>query len=421
MRWEFVLLTFALMGGCLTGTTPASGGDGPLAPADHDLLFSEPVQVNAKAQEGFEPSLRIAPDGTVYVAAARGFLAGEDRSLASPIWYSKDAGLTWHNLPSDISLRERVKAIEGELAVDANGVVYFVDTYMADNVITVWEADQSWRETRFIQGTTGLDDRPWLAAHGDGVLYYLGNSAASLPAPDPSVLPPDSSRIWFYRSTDAGTTWSLGHAFPAADYCHVAASPVDDRTVAVACTPAVGVRVGLSDSVVAYVSGDRGVTWDETVLGPAVPSPGTNYPSVAFSPNGEAFAFWVDDGTPSTLHLWAWDGVDWSKSSVPESEVRAANPWVAAGSNGSVGLAFYGHDGDAWSLHAWKRSDVRNWSHWTDPEPVSRGPCPPEDFFQAAFDGDARLNIVYQRDPGRMQCGGVKPALQPVVYVRELA
>ncbi|HEX9815993.1 MAG TPA: sialidase family protein [Candidatus Thermoplasmatota archaeon] len=399
--------------GALDGDPFAEAGTAPTAAA---LAFTEPLQINRDAQEGFEPSIRIAPDDTIYVAAARGFVAGSDGSVASPVWCSNDNGLTWTKLASMLGLREKVKAVEGDLAVDARGTVYFVDTYAADNVVTVWGSDQTWMSTSPIQGTTGGDDRPWLAAHGDGVVYYVGNSLAAVPPPG---APSDgAARFWFYRSTDHAASWTLGTGFVGGDYCHVAASPSDDSTVAVVCSPGSFV-LPAPTMVQGFTSRDRGNTWTVHELGTMIDSPDDNFPVVAFSPSGTAYAFWVSNDEPATLHLSSWTDGTWVPEDVPRADGPVANPALAAGPNGSVALGYYGRDGEDWYLNIWARNATGSpWMRWADPTPVAHL-YPPEDFFQAAFDTSGHLHVAYQRNAPD-ELGTPKPSLQPILYIRQL-
>jgi hypothetical protein len=380
--------------------------------------FADPVQVNLERQEGFEPSLRISEEGVVFVAAARGFFVGGDGSAASPVWFSLDAGDTWQNLAAPLPVRERLKAIEGDLALDKDGSLFFVDTYGPDNFITKWTRDRAWQWTR-PHATVNSDDRPWLAGHGSGILYYLGNGVASLPAPGGAPL--DGSRIWFYRSLDGGLTWSTGHAFVEATYCHVAASPADDETVAVVCANEGGPGIGIGEQgIVAYWSTDRGTTWDSHLLSPLT-APTTGFPSIAFTPAGTAYAAWTFATAPSQS-IGAAVSVDgtWTVLSAPNITGDVGPSWIAATATRVAVAAYARTAGEAWFLHAWLW-DGADWMHTiVDPEPVSPGPGAPEDFFQTAFDPDGRLHIAYQRnDAAQAVAGDIKPYLQPILHVRE--
>jgi len=53
------------------------------------------------------------------------------------------------------------------------------------------------------------DDRPWVAAQGDGIIHYLGNSGAS-----PPECTADSGRYWYYHSENGGNSFSQCYAMP---------------------------------------------------------------------------------------------------------------------------------------------------------------------------------------------------------------
>jgi hypothetical protein len=381
------------------------------------LNFSAPVQVNRDMQEGFEPSMSIGPDGTLYVAMSRGFLAGADGSVASPVYSSKDSGTTWTRLASTVGVREKVKTEEGALAIDADGTVYFADTHGADNAFTVWNKDGSWRSTTPLQGTLGADDRPWLAAQGKGIVYYVGNSALAIPAPADAA-PTQGSKIWFYVSTDAGTTWSLGHAFPGADYCHIAASPTDDVTVAAVCTPG-GIGIAPNVGVTAYWSHDRGKNWNTADLGALGAVPSMDFPSVSFASDGTAAAAWaVDAGAKMMMATYQDDS--WHVVPAPATNGTIGPPWVAAGRGGALGVAAYEHEGNQWYLHAWA-GNASGWRTWRDPIAVGQDTTPPKDFLQTAMDAQNFLHIAYQRDTSVRPAGaGLNPYLQPIFHAVQL-
>lgn len=412
-RWVALL---ALLAGCLGPATPDPTGEGGDVPAT-DPTFSTPVRVNAR-DEGFEPSLRIAPDGTVYVAAARGFLAGAEGELASPVWWSDDEGATWTPLATPLAARDRAKGIEGDLAVDATGAVYFLDTSAVDDVLTVWGPDRQMRSMRVL-GSLALDDRPWLAAHGDGVLYAMGNAIATMPAPE---TPQSPTRWWLYRSTDGGASWTLGQGFDGG-YCHVAASPADDRTVAVACIGPGFPRMPTTDSspaVTVHQSTDQGRSWQATTLPSSPRDPANDFPAVAFGPAGHAVVAWMEaDGTVAAsvaAPAGAWGPLPPIAAAGP-----ARSPWPAMGPEGRTALAAFVQGDQGWRLDAWAW-DGTVWRHdVADPGPLGEADAP-EDFFQAAYDAEGRLHVAYHDAApvggGPLAAVDVKPFLQPVLHAR---
>jgi hypothetical protein len=408
-----LVLLLPLLAGCLATPADPTAGDGEVAPQGTDgLAFEAPVQVNPD-NEGFEPSLRVGPEGNVYVAAARGFLTSDEGELASPVWRSSDGGATWQPLQTPLDQRERVKGIEGDLAVDGAGNVYFLDTWGGDNVLTSWSADGTFRSIRPLHGTLGLDDRPWLAAQGDGILYALTNTVAPLPPPTGQPAP---ARFWLYASLDGGATWTLGTGFPAGGYCHVAASPIDVGVVAVACIgPPAGVNPGRPDPFVdLHLSEDYGASWVSTQVSASPRDPAGAFPSITFGTDGRIAATWVEaDGRIGVVlqGAEAWGRLD------IEPETDVASPWVATGPNGSLAVAAYAAGQAGWRLDAW-RHDGAAWMHAVaDDGPL--GELPPADFFQCAFAPDGLLHIAHQDNDPLAEGLPTKPDHQPVLHVRQ--
>jgi hypothetical protein len=433
VRIGIAVLLACLACGCLAAQRPAQPDDPP-APgagalsgaAGQPWAFSPPTAVNP-AGEGFEPSLRSGPDGSLYAAAARGFFAGQDGSLASPVWASRDGGATWKPLESPAGLRDRVKTEEGDLAVDAQGTVYFIDTYAADNVLTAWAADGTWKSTRPLQGTLALDDRPWLAAQGKGILYAVGNSAATVPSPESPLDLGQSSRIALYRSEDGGTTWSLGHTFPDAWYCHVAASPGDDVSLAVACSaPPSGpdpskTNLPPGPGATLWWSHDRGSTWQGRTFPPVGDSGILGYPSVSFDAQGRWCAAWGESkGSSDRVRVACLNGSTWGNITLgPEG--RICEPWLALAPEGGAAVAYYARNGSRpWAMRARLTANAfanASWQETVLDAQAHQGPAAPPDFFQAAFDPRGALHVAYSRDPSLASVPSVKPDHTQVAHV----
>ena len=97
---------------------------------------------------------------------------------ASWFFVSQDGGETW-GPPGDWGVADigsEYPGDEGDIGIDANGRIYFVDTTLEDNWLHVWDdGGNSHVNSQRLQSTTA-DDRPWVPAHGDGVVHYLGNN-----------------------------------------------------------------------------------------------------------------------------------------------------------------------------------------------------------------------------------------------------
>jgi hypothetical protein len=89
-------------------------------------------------------------------------------------WVSTDGGLTFHDLPglTPASLEQHEFGDEGDMALDDNFYLYFVDTNVTDNTITRWTVTGP--NIRF-DLTRPLIPTFQPAAHGVGHVFYFGN------------------------------------------------------------------------------------------------------------------------------------------------------------------------------------------------------------------------------------------------------
>jgi hypothetical protein len=401
--------------------TGGAGNATPETEPDNDtdpepLAFREPLPLNTEGY-GFEPSIDVGPDGTLYATAARSTSTDPADQLASWLWYSTDEGRTWSQVASPLDAHEKQPAFEGDVAVDDEGRLYFVDTYLADNTLSRWSAGSegpSWDFTRPLQGSAGVDDRPWLSAHGDGIVYYLGNNGPGVPAPNNlqgEDAPEDPSRMWLSVSEDEGRTFTLAHGFANSFWCGMDASSADGRSLAVVCSRMLGPYNGLEEGYesVVYVSGDRGRSWNETVLGEYGDEPTRGLPSAAFDASGTPYAVWGEGGGPTEL-FFARPGTDgWETFTVTPFEGTVEKPWLAGGSEGTVALAFYATndtspgEGSSWHAYAMVTDDARSAQPtWQlarlSSEPVARGGAAPGHFLQTEIGPDDVANVVFDRD-----------------------
>ena len=419
-----ILLAALALAGCMQSAAPAAlapGADLPEAPR----LVSEPVVLTVEGP-GFEPSIDVAPDGTVYAAAAKTARPNEGTRLASWLWHSTDGGATFRDLPSPAGVHRLMFGFEGDTAVDARGRFYFSDTWLPDNAIHRWSPGSgrpAWDFSRPVQGTTAaLDDRPWLSAHGDGVVYLLSNNGPAVPSAG-GLLRGDAgaSRIHVFVSQDGGLTWSLGHGFPASRFCQVAASPADDATAYVVCDEA----EGKGAPVRVWRSGDRGATWTDAFVAEHAIGTGFLSPTVAVDAAGRPYAAWQDERVdwsglqdtdwageaPGRLHVarplgaaGAWETLD-----VTPFPGRFGMLHACAGSAGRLALTFYATfdlavtDETEWRAYALltQHADAAAPSWTLTPlldEPASVGRWPPFDLFQCAVGPDDAVHAVVQRN-----------------------
>lgn len=401
-----------------SGALVASAGVPPRHLGEAMTLRFGPSVALTPEGHSFEPSLEVAPDGTVYVTAPPPQARPHERGRPSSfIWHSKDGGATWLPMPSPMRVHEWMPGLEGDLALDGKGRIYLVDTYAGDTSLTRWAPGPAWESSRPLQGTLGADDRPWLAAHGDGILYYLGNGGVPLPAPHDALAgaPGDGSSQWLYVSTDAGLTWTPGRGFDGSRLCNVAASPADDRTLVVGCVRYGAITRGAEGAeAVLHASADRGATWTSEVVGRYERGVPGLYPSVAFDAAGHAYFLWNDggprEGAPTRLFLARGGALGpYDVLDITPFVGAFERVWVAAGARGAVGLAFYatrdarpGAESE-WRAYAMASADALAaepvWEFApVDAEPVWRGAASPGDFLQAAIGPDGALHVAFQRD-----------------------
>lgn len=383
------------------------------------LAFRQPLQLNPDGH-GFEPSIEAGPNGALFVTAARGGSSEPPGQRASWLWWSQDNGSTWQAPPSPQQVHEKQYGLEGDVAVDGGDRLYFVDTYAGDNTLSRWSPQGdglSWDYSRPIQGTAGGDDRPWLAAHGDGTVYYLGNNGPAVPAPNNLGGEPSASRIWLSVSEDGGQSFTRVHGFEDSWWCGLDASGADDTTLAVLCARMKGTYVfAYHDLVegyesVVYQSDDRGRSWTETKLKDYVQDPADGFPSIDHGAQGAPYAVWGEGTGPTEVFFARSTGSSWGVFEITPFEGTFEHAWVAAGPNGTVAVTFYATNDTSptssttWHAYAMVTQDGTAVTPvWQlarlSSEPVAEGTTPPDDFFQSDIDPSGALNVVYARAMG---------------------
>lgn len=417
-RRRVLELTGGSLATLLAGRTAAAAPRFGHPPGRKDATFSDPVRLNPPGKYGYEPSVAVDPYGTIYATAHKSSVTNEGTRLSSFFWYSIDGGDTWQDMPSNAQVDNEQYAFEGDIAVDAKGRVYYCDTYLGDNQFNRWLTEPNgpvWDYSKPMQGTSGVDDRPWLQAHGDGIVYYLGNNGISVP--DPSS-PGSPARIWFYRSTDGGLTWSEGYGFPTGGYCSIAADKtaaaneeLDGKTVYVATADGEGSGARLE----LYTSTDAGQTWTlEQDVDTYDQQPSQPFHTWSVTDRaGNPYHVWIDDdpdaGRPGRINLTRGDVGDWETLDVTPFDGAFTKQWVGAGREGLVAVTYYGTEPGVTKV----RSDTAWYPYVTltrnaqDPEPkwethrltdapVSRG-AEPEDFFEIAVGPKDRIHVTFAR------------------------
>ena len=401
----------------------------PLSPGDPvELTLGEPIYMprheecidmeNGQDEDyagygiGYEPSLSIDSKGNMQITAHKDLRWGgegtpfgpvlggptdtwyacEDGAMtswdywASWFWVSTDNGTTWDHAdqfeptPGNL-LNSAVGSVtggaseclgdEGDIAVDNEDVVYYLDTTLEDN----WwhrftEGGDSYEMGNVCQrmNTMAADDRPWVAAQGDGIIHYLGNSGAT-----PPECTGDNGRYWYYHSENGGNTFSQCFAMPGGwstissenngSYVYVAQEDADSNSGTV--------QIRISDDYGRGTGpGPSDGTWDPPKeLGPRNGNCPEGYPVVNNNEAGTVVVIWADCPNGD---LGAWDmlmaisydhGENWedSWSVAPdwgESGGITMYPFVSISENNMVSISWYGleygddgyTEGDEWYL-----------------------------------------------------------------------
>ena len=487
----FILLS-ALIGSSITkDLNPANSGDN-LQGEQIYFSWSEPeymprheecIDPNNGQDEGYigygigyEPSLSIDSEGNLFVTAHKDLRWGGEGNPFAPViggnldtwyacedgemtswdywaswfWISNDGGETWGHgenfepTPGNL-VNSAVGSVsgsgseclgdEGDIAVDANDVVYYLDTTLEDNW---WHKFTDGGNTYISPSvcermqTMAADDRPWVAAQGDGIIHYLGNSGAS-----PPECTADVGRYWYYHSESGGAPFSQCYAMPGGwstissqnngPYVFVAQEDADSDsgTVQVRVSPEYGRGTG---------PGPSDGTWLEPVtVGPRNGNCPEGYPVVNNNEGGMVVVTWADCPNGNTgpwemnVAVSYDNGTNWSNwNATPFDRGIAMYPFVSITEDNIVSISFYGLDfdqdnsqdgyveGKKWYLYAGALRNPMENDTWdfkvVDPTPLhtvtsyeqSEGDTHAlHDFFETVMspDGDW-IGIAYQENVG---------------------
>lgn len=300
------------------------------------MSFAAPTRVGTGS--GYEPGLEIDSRGNVWVTAHKLSLAREESTrLNSFLYRSTDDGATFQDVVDVLPVSHPLWALEGDLAVDANDRMYYADTWAADDHFYRFAPDGSLEMARPVLPSWEVDDRPWLAAHHDGVVYYLSNTGYT-----------PNGRLTVHRSTDRGATFDLGFTFPDSGWGFLDADPNSDNVYVVMNDYFYGSGLlGDATGVFVWRSADRGLTWNRVKIadyeiGYQIRADHDDaYPVVAVSPvDGTVYALWTDDGRKVMLGQSTDKGQTWSVDDVTPFPGVFSFPWLAVGPNGDVGVTF---------------------------------------------------------------------------------
>lgn len=393
-------------------------------------VFHRPVLLTSTPGfGGFEPSLVVDRHDNVWATAHRTYtpVSPDGRSTArlrsaSWLWTSAD-GRTFTVPPGTTPLSEQDQyfGVEGDLATDASGNVYFADVAPPKVSFTSWHTTGPGQFTA-TRSTPSLSvpayDRPFLASGQNGVVVLGVNDlgASPLAPPDRGDLLSGKSQglMSFYVSRDGGKTFSTtGFHAPESGICRPHVSRKDPRVIVAVCSARLASGFDDNDgqvALLAFRSTDAGVTWTRTmrrVLG-APQGVGVVFPSIAETSDGALHFLSHQEQSGRrdyTLLLTSSRdlGGNWGASRQVES---GPGMWsltsIAADHRGRLALAGY-HRRDFASPWTFKAAVFRPGHGRVDPTPVAPGQVaypatedqPPGEFTQAAFDSRGKLRVVY--------------------------
>jgi hypothetical protein len=401
-------LFFSLGGGLGRPSSNGPGGPGSHGP---DVVWADQLDLNAV---GYEPGIAADSTGALFITAHKNLdVKSSWPYLASWFLMSTDNGQTWKspNQPPVVgNYWKTFLGDEGDIGVDASDYVYFIDTYLIDNHIHIFKNQGVWDHSVRIQKSSGLDDRPWIAAQGSGILHYLGNNGQVVAG----------GRYWYYRSANQGLTWTKGDPVPGNGWAHIDAERNGDHVYVVDESD-----TGAPADIRVWVSENRGQTWDwsNPVIIAHRDGPGREYPTVTSGEGGLVYVLWNDatDGETNGTRIFAAVSDDfgktWNTTEITPFRGFIDYPSINAGPDGRLAVAFYGttdlpvSDNSTWYLygamarHAPFGQISLNFSRASE-EPLYTGSDlhALHDFFEIVITPDGALNIGFQHYVG--PCNG---------------
>lgn len=370
MRPPLALLVLALVAGCAAPELPVAremrlGDDaGP-----GELAFSAPVVVS-RVPPGHvtaEPSLAIADDGTIVVAAPYRAACAVTLHFEpivvdcgwSRAWRSTDGGATFHGLGDAEGRLVPGQGGGGDADVvtlpNGRAVLVDLDTRMGLRTYLSPDAGDTWTPGPIVRnGANGFGDRPWLAARADGrILLVWGNTSGS-------------GFVDLVASDDGGVSYGprqrLASTYETVGPTHLAA---DGTTLIPYVDRETGVRL--------LRSVDAGASWADLDTGARpVPSPGATpadghgrrtllFPVAVSDAAGAIHVAW-SEAKENASRVWLTTSTDAGSTWGPPTPVtppgaQAVFPWLVAGDAGRFALLHLAADtpGDPnVGAHAWR-------------------------------------------------------------------
>jgi hypothetical protein len=399
--------------------------------------FGQPVKVTPDGGHGYEPAVYTDHFGNIYATAHK-----ENWQLAispdpnSPTftrsmswaWASSDGGRTFGDLPglTPLALEQHDFGDEGDMAVDDANHLYFVDTNVGDVTFTSWDiyglGQYVLNQHRpLLPAGEPVDDRPWVAAHGNGHVFYFGNEG------DKDTY--GAGRYTVYASSDGGQTFDpLGITLPDSGWCRPAA---DHRPGSKYVYAFCGNDNG---KLYSYVTADDGATWNRYEAGTYNAADGSqSWPTVEVAKDGSLWALYVDGQTDAagttvtnTLNLYhsTNNGKSWSRRDITPVKGRYEYAWLSVSPNGkNLGIGTYYRPNNAsdWYVYGAKFGTGSKPSFIKlDPVSTQAAMCSDAngDLMSSEFNPDGTLDVVWTRNTDPTTCGTV--TVRDIYFARSL-
>ena len=425
-----ILLAILLLAGCTSkpskeAASPDAGAAEPTRrePA-HDIAFT-PKTLLGSTELGAEPSIAVAPDGTVYVTTPLAMWRGDDNGTK---WTDLGGQGCFNGLPLPFCPgAETSQAPPGltgggdaDVWVTPDGRVHWLGLFGTNKAgesvpIPYQYSDdrgQSWSDAKDLSNGTGAD-REWITSRPDGTLFAAWRDAGTIRAA---------------RSLDNGLTWTEPR-----DVTN------DTRQGGIAVDPtgnALALAHDLGGIVAVAHSFDEGETWESVVVAENRVQ-GQVFPVTAYDGGGTLYLAYATDigvGVPDALgfqrpfespsvflHVSHDKGLTWGPAIKLNGEGTTAwFPWLAAGSAGNVVAVWYQNDKGLPRYatdEVYVMSAISTDADFDDPtfvrarvspEPIHQGPecreTPPctrslLDFFEVAVHPDGSAVVAWSEDP----------------------
>jgi hypothetical protein len=428
-----VLLAPGCLGPSLKGDPGTQAGFAPgVAPFRTGVIDAN--------RTGSEPSLALAPDGSVFVCSPRGEATGTD------LWASRDGGTPFQYVGTPIYastvryapvLRSGSGDVGGgdcDVSIDQGGRLYLSDLWGGGvSVSSSSDRGASWRGVP-VSVAGAPFDRPWvLGGEKDEVFVTAAQPLLSLESR--GLNSPPAGGIWVARSTDGGLTFPQS-ALAASNQDRLGLNgnlARDKDHVYLFYTKKTGEgRL----AIIVTVSSDHGATWTPHVAAEQAFFPGqcfsplNVFPVVAADGVGGVYLAWTLQN-PQTQRIDLFmaaspdSGQTWNKPVLVTDRAGTRDlPWIATDGSGRVGLVWYETNAtllyksqdllvcdrntpsDApWRLHYAFSGDALNATPafteaLVQPDPVHVGPLgqPYAEVVQVRFTPDGRAATAYVAD-----------------------